>query len=69
MDEYFIVIPGKAFKGTHETTNMWSCLSTQIKNISNLTFKGKGFFNENFVSQNHEIAWTITAKRCTQRTC
>ena len=50
MDEYFIVIPGKAFKRTHETTIMWSCLGTQIKNISNLTFKGKDIFNENIVS-------------------
>lgn len=67
MDEYFIVIPGKAFKGPHETTIMWSCLGTQIKNISNLTFKGEGI-NENIVSQNREIAWTKTAKRCTQVT-
>lgn len=50
MDEYFIVIPGKAFKRTHETTIMWSCLSTQIKNISDLTLKGKDFLNENIVS-------------------
>lgn len=64
-DEYFIVIPGKAFAGTHETTIMWSCLGTQIKNISNLTVKGKDFYNENIVSQNHETAQTKRAKRCT----
>lgn len=39
MEEYFIVIPGKAFQRTHETTIMWSCLSTQNKNKSNLTLK------------------------------
>lgn len=65
MDEYFIVIPGKAFKRTHKTTIMRSCLGTQIKNISNLTYKGKDFLNENIVSINHKIAWTKTAKRCT----
>lgn len=42
-DEYFIVIPGKAFKRTHKTMIIWSCLGTLIKNISNLTLKGKGF--------------------------
>lgn len=26
-DEYFIVIPEKAFKRTHETTMLWGCLS------------------------------------------
>jgi len=50
MDEYFIVIPGKAFKRTHQTIIMWSCLRRQIKNISNLTFKVKDFFNEHIVS-------------------
>lgn len=65
MDEYFIVIPGKAFKRTHKTTIMRSCLGTQIKNISNLTYKGKDFLNENIVSINHKIACTKTAKRCT----
>lgn len=27
IDEYFIVIPGKAFKRAHETTVVWSRLS------------------------------------------
>lgn len=49
-DEYFIVVPGKAFKRTHKTTIVWSCLGTQIKNISNLTFKGKVSLNDNIIS-------------------